>query len=60
MSKSLGQIAYEAYVAKGADAGTSSISGATLPPWEDQHPTIQERWEAAGEAVEQDVLGNLP
>jgi hypothetical protein len=57
--KSLGQVAYEAYAAKGRDAGKSSISGSPLPLWDQQRPAIQERWEAAGQAVEQDVLGKM-
>lgn len=50
MSKTLGQVGYEAYAAA-QPAGLSSISGAELPTWDGQSPGIKRRWEAAGEAI---------
>lgn len=47
--KSLGQVAYEGY--SGRSGGVSLISGDQLPGWEDQHPAVQDAWEAAAEAV---------
>lgn len=54
--KSLGQVGYETYAAA-QPAGLSSIDGAQLPVWDDVTPGIRRRWEAAGEAIRQDVLG---
>jgi hypothetical protein len=45
----LGQIAYQGYIA--FSRGRSLITGAGLPPWEDQRPDIRQAWEAAGTAV---------
>lgn len=47
--KSLGQIAYEAYL-KATD-GKSLVSGQHLPCWEGQKVEIQASWEQAGKAV---------
>jgi hypothetical protein len=50
MSKTLGQVAYEAYCA--ADpAMQSSVTGELLPLWEQADPGIKKRWEAAGNAA---------
>jgi hypothetical protein len=46
---SLGQIAYEAYVAD--SGGVSLVSGAPLPDWASQSPQIQHAWDAAAVAV---------
>lgn len=51
--KSLGQIAYDGYFAK--CEGKSLISGAPLPTWGGQAAKIQEAWEAAADAVTQEV-----
>lgn len=56
-SKSLGQVAYEAYV--GFSGGKSLVSGATLPTWGESKPEIRAAWEAAGEAVEREVVAEL-
>lgn len=50
MSKTLGQVGYEAYCAVDP-AWRSSVTGDTLPLWEQVDPEIVKRWEAAGEAV---------
>jgi hypothetical protein len=48
-SKSLGQVAYEAYCEK---AGWKSlVTGAPLPTWSQQRPEISQAWEAAAAAV---------
>lgn len=49
MTKTLGQVAYEAY--KDFSQGKSLISGANLPEWEDQAVEIQAAWEEAGQAA---------
>jgi len=55
--KSLGQIAYEAYVAH--SHGKSLISGQGLPDWEGQREDVQEAWEAAARAVGRTVLEKM-
>lgn len=47
--KSLGQIAYEAYM-RHSD-GKSLISGQNLPMWHAQRQDVQDAWEAAAVAV---------
>lgn len=63
-NKSLGQIAYEAYVAAGVqDAGFSPAAlraGILLPAWPDAEGRIQARWEAAAAAVSAHVIANPP
>ena len=49
MSKTLGQIGYEAY---GSGTGWKSlVSGAQLPQWPEVKPEIQLAWETAGHAM---------
>lgn len=48
-TKSLGQIAYEAYCE--TTGWKSAVSGAPLPQWTEQAPKISEAWEAAARAV---------
>lgn len=50
MSKTLGQVAYEAYCAEDP-AMRSSITGDMLPEWEQQDPGIRKRWEAGAQAA---------
>lgn len=50
---SLGQIAYQGYFAK--SGGVSLVSGAELPKWDLLNAAIQEAWEAAAEAVKDEV-----
>ena len=47
-AKSLGQVAYEAYV---RHCGGKSVHGEDLPSWDGQDPVIQEHWEFAADAV---------
>lgn len=53
--ETLGQIAYEAYFE--ASDGKSLISGAPLPAWGAQAPSIMEAWDAAAHAVARKVAG---
>ena len=47
--RSLGQVAYEGYA---EHAGWNSlISGAQLPPWDNQSAEVQQAWQAGAEAV---------
>lgn len=48
--RTLGQVAYEAYVAY-AD-GRSLVSGDPLPTWSQQSRVVQLAWEAAARAVQ--------
>lgn len=48
-TKSLGQIAYEAYFAK--CQGKSLLTNEPLPTWMAQLPVVREAWEAAAESV---------
>lgn len=48
--RTLGQVAYEAYVAY--SDGRSLVSGDQLPTWDDQRTVIQLAWEAAARAVQ--------
>jgi hypothetical protein len=58
-SRSLGQIAYEAYVAEGQqDAGFAA--GVRMPSWPETEGRIQGRWEAAAAAVAAHVIANPP
>lgn len=51
MSKSVGQVAYEAY------AGSfRPLNGDTLPPWEGLSPEEQEHWRKSAHAVARDSL----
>ena len=49
----LGRIAYEAYCA--SSDGKSLISGAKLPLWDEQSPEIKAAWDAAAQAVAQEM-----
>lgn len=44
-----GRAAYAAYCE--SVGGVSIFTGATLPPFDDQDPRIQEAWNAAGRAA---------
>lgn len=58
MSKTLGQVAYEAYC--GTTNWKSLVSGADLPQWDATKLEIQEAWEHAGAAVFTDAFEKLP
>ncbi|HMH92545.1 MAG TPA: hypothetical protein VK586_15845 [Streptosporangiaceae bacterium] len=51
-----GQIAYEAYAAH--SDGKSLVSGEPLPAWGEQKPSIRRAWNAAGNAVSDDVISD--
>lgn len=57
MAAALGQVAYEAYCEK--TGWRSRFSGDALPEWKDQDPEIRECWEAAANAVAEDVEARL-
>lgn len=52
-TKSIGQIAYEAYCEH--TNWKSLVSGQDLPQWDKVKPEIKEAWEAAAVAVENEV-----
>ncbi len=52
-SKSLGQIAYEAYCE--SSKGKSLITGARLPTFKDQRKEVKEAWEAAALAIKNEL-----
>lgn len=47
--KTLGQIAYEAYIE--STGGKSLITGDTLPPYEQLNTDVQKAWEYAADAI---------
>lgn len=49
----LGQVAYEAYC--DSTGWKSAVSGAQLPAWDDQADKIKAAWEAAGDAIAEQV-----
>ena len=53
MSKPFGQVAYEAYCEK--TEWKSRFNGDALPEWKDQDPEIRGCWEAAAQAVAEEV-----
>lgn len=60
-NQSLGQMAYEAFIAAGhQDGGFTPDSGVTLPAWDEQEQRIRNRWEAAAAAVAAHVAANPP
>lgn len=62
MQKSLGQIAYEAYLesSKGRSYCSLCLGGASLPVWEGLASSIQTAWEAAADAVTAALLKKIP
>ncbi len=49
----LGKIAFDAYKQR---VGGKTVQGHDIPDWEDLGEVVQSGWEAAGEAVENEVL----
>ncbi|HEX4713347.1 MAG TPA: hypothetical protein VH164_00305 [Ktedonobacteraceae bacterium] len=56
--KSLGQIAYEAYLAY--SGGKSLITGDELPPWEECLEPIKHAWDASAHAAAYEYLLRQP
>lgn len=54
MEKTLGEVGYEAYRAD--TGGISLVSKQPIPDWVDLSGDIQHAWEAAGSAVENEIL----
>lgn len=46
----VGQVAYDAYCEE--TGGKSTVTGGTLPSWDNLATTVQDAWNAAGGAVE--------
>lgn len=53
VSKSMGEIAYEAYVA--STGGVSAVSGEKLPPFAKTNQKVQLAWHAAAKAVVEEI-----
>jgi hypothetical protein len=49
MTKTAGQVAYEAYCA--VSYNKSLVSGTELPSWDRQYPSIRKAWEIAALSV---------